>query len=243
MKALTLSQEHSLTTANKNIVKISNRFGWKPQTAIIRIQRALPAILEQQIYLAVASDFAIHPESMAKLLRMYLGFQELKLEDLNPHPIGENLVSSKFACFAEFLRECLNLLKVTTNEYSALGLSVLQVGYIVLHYGTENPQLLIEMIDTNLDELCEVLEINSRHTYSHKMRLCIWLIVNKIIPDNRKRGFTDPLDISEILEMPKCRRNQLRHTLSQDLPDYLSANFDELRCCNDCEILKKEGII
>jgi hypothetical protein len=88
------------------VQKIATRLRWKPQTLIARIEQALPAVIEQQIYLAVG-DFRILPGSMAKLLRMYLGHQELQLEDLNPRPVGKNLTFSKFGSFAEFLRECL----------------------------------------------------------------------------------------------------------------------------------------
>lgn len=242
-RSITRIEEHALVPTNPNIQKLAKRLHWKPQTAITRIQTALPAPLEQQIYLALAGDFAILPESMAKLLRLYLGYQELRLEDLAPRSTGKNLSYSKFDSFAEFLRECLNLLKIISKEYSSFSLSIEQVGFIVLYYGTDNPELLIEMVDTNLEEMCDVLGVNNQHPYNFRMRICLWIVVKKIIPDNHRRGQTDPLDITDFLEMSSSRRHQLRHALSQEVPDYLSADFDELRGYGALDILKREGII
>lgn len=242
-KSLALVERYALVPTNPNVQKLASRLHWKPQTAIDRIQRALPAPMEQQIYLALAGSFAILPESMAKLLRMFLGHEELELGDIAPRPVGRNLVSSKFSSFAEFLRECLNLLKIITNEYSAFHLSIEQAGFIVLHYGTDNPELLIEMVDNNLEEMCEVLNISNKQAYSVRMRLCIWLVVSKIIPDNRRRGQMDALDIADFLEMSSARRHQLRRALSLEVPDYLSADADELRGYEALGILKREGVI
>lgn len=242
-QALALIEEYALVPTNPSVQKLAKRLHWKPQTAIARIQRALPALMEQQIYLALAGDFAILPESMAKLLRLYLGYQELQLDDLNPRQVGKNLTYSKFGSFAEFLRECLNLLKIITREYSAFSLSIEQAGFMVLHYGTDNPELLIEMVDTNLEEMCEVLGINNEQAYSRRMRFCIWIVVSKIIPDNRRKGYTDALDITDFLNMSSAQRHHLRRALSQEVPDYLSADSNELRGYKGLDILKREGII
>jgi len=242
-RSLTNIEEHALVPSNPMVQRLARRLHWKPQTAIARIERALPAFVEQQIYLALAGDFSILPESMAKLLRMYLGHQELQLEDLSPNFVGKNVISSRFSSFAEFLRESLNLLKIISKEYSAFSLSVEQAGFIVLHYGTDNPELLIEMVDNNLEEMCEFLGISNEKPYSIRMRLCIWIVVNKIIPDNRKRGQIDPLDVTEFLGMSSVRRHELRRVLSLEVPDYLSADSEELRGYWALNLLKEEGII
>lgn len=242
-KQLAHIEEYALVITNPRVQKLAKHLKWKPQTAVARIERALPAKMEQQIYLALASDFAILPESMAKLLRLYLGHEQLQLDDLNPRPVGRNLIHSKFITFAEFLRESLNFLKIVAKEYTAFSLSIDQAGFMVLNYGTDNPQLLIEMVDTNLEEMCEVLGISNDKAYSVRMRLCIWIVVSKIIPENRRKGQTDALDITDFLEMSSVRRHNLRRALSQELPDYLSADTDELRGYASLDILKREGII
>ncbi len=243
MKNLAVREERSLVPSNPSVQKLATRLRWTPERAIIRIQRALPAPMEQQIYLAVASDFGILPESMAKLLRLYLGQQELQLEDLRPHPIGKNLQSSKFGSFAEYLRECLNLLKIVSKEYSAFSLTIEHAGMIVLHYGTDNPELLIEMVDLNLEEMCDVLGISNEYPYGKRMGTCIWLMVKVVIPENRRNGCPDILDISDFLIMSSTRRHELRRLFGQEIPDYLSFDTDEMRGHEALNLLKMEGII
>ncbi len=242
-KALAVIPQYALVPSNPNIQALAKHLRWTPERAIIRIQRALPAVMEQQVYLAIASDFGLLPESMAKLLRLYLGQTELKLDDLKPHPVGENLVYSKFDSFAEFLRECLNLLKIVTKEYTAFSMNIEHAGLIVLHYGTDHPESLVEMVDINLEEMCDVLGISNEYSYSKRMRTCIWLMVTKVIPENRRNGVPDILDISDFLTMSSIRRHELRRLFSQELPDYLSEDVRTLQERDELRILKREGII
>jgi len=242
-KTLTVREQYSLVPSNISVIKVARRLRWTPERAVIRIQRALPAVMEQQIYLAIASDFGILPESMAKLMRLYLGYQELRLEDLNPHSVGENLRSSKFSTFAEYLRECLNLLKIVSKEYSEFSITIEHAGMIVLHYGTDRPELLIEMVDVNLEEICEAFGIDNGQSYNRRMRTCVWLMVKVVIPENRKNGCPDILDINDFLAMPSVKRNQLRRLFQQEIPDYLSLDTDEMRHHDALNLLKREGII
>lgn len=237
-QALVPIQDFDLVIHNPKVVSIAERLHWKPVTAIRRIKSALPSPLEQQIYLSVATDFGILPESMAKLLRIYLGNKHLMLEDLEFKEVGNNLCYSNFNEFSIFLSECLNLLKIITNEYSVLGLSIEQAGRMVLHYGTDDPEMLIELVDNNLETMCEFFGISSLHDYGFKMRVCIWIMIGIVIPDNRNRGMMDPLDLSCLWEMSSGRRNSIREALSQQTSDPLSDNFYSAE-----RFLKKEGLV
>lgn len=236
-------QEYALVPTNPRLVQVAKRFHWKPATAIIRIKKALPALVEQQAYLALG-DFGILPESMAKLLRLYLGHNNLKLEDLEPHKIGPNLQHSRFSAFAEFLRECMNILKIITNEYSSVGMSVENAGYIVLHYGTDDPEAIIELVDTNLEEMCEFLGVSSLLGYGQKMRNCIHILMAVVIPENRRIGMTDPLSLDDFFRMSSGRRDAIRRALSLKAPqDGLSEDFHSLRGDGHFDLLKREGVI
>lgn len=232
-----------LVPTNERVLMVAQRLRWSPERAVARIKRALPAPLEQQVYLAIAPDFGVLPESMAKLLRIYLGHEELTLHDLEPRPAGLNLVTSKFESFAEFLRECLNLIKIVSKEYTSFTLSYEYAAMIVLHYGVQYPERLIELVDNNLEELCEMLGVNNEHEYSKRMRLCIWLIVSKVIPENKKNGIPDVLDISDILTLSSSRRRELRRAVAEEIEDHLSEDTSHLRGRAGYEILKREGII
>ncbi len=234
---ITLREQYALVPTNSNVLAIANRFRWKPETTIARIKRALPAMIEQQIYLAIApqkGESGILPESMAKLLRLYLGHQHLQLEDLSPGSPGR----SRFTSFAEYFGECINLLKIITKEYSAFSLKIEDAGMIVLQYGKDDPERLIEMVDCNLEEICEVLDISNNLSYSLRMRLAVSIVVSRIIPENHRSGTPDLLDLSDFLSMASSRRHNLRRLFQEELPDYLEFSSDEVD-----RMLKEEGII
>jgi hypothetical protein len=237
-KVLAIRDErYALVPTNPNIQLLANRLRWRPETAIARIKRSLPALMEQQIYLAIApqaGESSLLPESMAKLLRLYLGHQHLQLEDLSPGSPGR----SRFNSFAEYLGECLNLLKNITKEYSAFSLKIEDAGMIVLQYGKDDPERLIEMVDCNLEEICEVLDINNNLSYSLRMRLAVSIVVNRIIPENHKSGTPDLLDLSDFLNMASAQRHNLRRIFQEELTDYLECSSDEVD-----RILKQEGIL
>lgn len=241
--ALACKEEFGLVPTNPKIVSLSTRWNWRPQTLIRRIESALPAPMEQQLYLTVANDFRIRPESVAKLLRMFLGRNALTIDDLNPVQVEANIYFSRIRAFSEFLRECLNLLRIVVYEYDGLTLTIEQAGQIVLCYGTENPELIIELIDNNLDALAEFLGVSEWHSYNHKFRLCVWLVTCKVIPQNREIGHVDPLEVEYFLSMSAARRNQIRRALNQEIPDYLSEDFDTLSRQKSFNILKEEGLL
>lgn len=238
-----VAEQFALVATNPRIQAIAQRFRWKPEKVIARIKRALPAVMEQQIYLAVApqpGESGILPESMAKLLRLYLGHhQKLQLSDLSPGSPGR----SRFDSFAEFLGECINLLKIVTKEYSAFTLSIANAGMIVLHYGKDDPERLIEMVDCNLEEMCDVLNISNERSYSERMRICVWAVVTRIIPMNHRTGTPDLLDLTDFFAMSSAQRQSLRRALSQETPDYLSAESSELAGYESMNILKDLGVI
>lgn len=235
-------EQYALVVTNPSVQLLANRLRWKPETAITRIKRALPAILEQQIYLAIApqtGESALLPESLAKLLRLYLGYQKLDLQDVAPGSTGRQ----RFSSFAEFLGDCLNLLKIVTKEYTAFTLKIEHAGLIVLHYGNNDPERLIEMVDCNLEEMCEVLDISNNLSYSMRMGICVSVVVTKIIPQNHRNGSPDLLDLTDFLNMNSAKRHNLRRVFSQEVPDYLSADAGELRTYESLGLLRKEGII
>jgi hypothetical protein len=234
----------ALVPDNPSIVKLSKRLRWKPETAIRRIQHALPAPVEQQIYLELAADFGILPESMAKLLRFYIGEESLELDDLDPHSVGDNLVSTKFTNFVEFLVQCLNLLKIVAKEFTSFSLTIEHAAIIVTHYGTDQPEALLEMIDGNLEELCEMVGISNEKSYEYRMRTCVWVVVKTVIAENRKSGRPDILDPSDLLDfISEGQREMRRALLDADPTDYLAADSSELRKHPQRELLKKAGVL
>ncbi len=238
---LVVREQLALTITNPRVVHIAHHLRWKPVTTIARIERALPSILEQQIYLAIApmvGESGLLPESLAKLLRIFLGSKELRLEDLTPgYPTQKN-----FDEFIEFLGECITILKVIKHEYITLGLSINDAALIVLRYGTNDPERLIEMVDNNLEQLCEVLDISNNIPYGTRMRVCLNVVITKVIPGNQKSGAPDLLDFTDFIEMDSVRRHHIRKCVHQEIDDHLACDFQTLRGYDSLKILKEEGI-
>jgi len=240
-QALTVREDLALTVTNPRVLQIAHHLRWKPVTTIARIERALPSILEQQIYLAIApqlGESGLLPESLAKLLRMFLGSKELRLEDMKPsYPTPKHLDE-----FIEFLGECITLLKIITREYSAFSLKIDDAALIVLRYGTNDPERLIEMVDNELERICEVLDISNNISYGTRMSICLNAVVTQVIPENQKRGAPDLLDFTDFMGMNSMRRNYLRRCVHQEIEDYLACVTHTLRGHDSLKILTEKGI-
>lgn len=191
--------DFALTVTHPQVQQLAKAFRWRPQTAIARIERALPAKFEQQIYLVVGSQFRILPESLAKLLHLYRARKYFQLQDLEQRPVGKNLVSNPFGQFTDYFAGCMNLWRLVAGEFSVSFLSLELVGRLVLAYGTEEPERIIELLDTNLDECCRILGISTHRSYPERMRLCLWLFVTEILTCCRARGIPDPVNLDDFM--------------------------------------------
>ena len=207
LKNRLIERSHGLSTLGGFELKASNpvvhslaiKLNWKPETVVRRVSTALSEKFEQQVYLSVATQFSIHPESMAKLLVIYRGDTPLTASSLERRKIGENLLSNSFGEFIEYLEECMNLIRIVTAEHQAFSMSMELAGIIVSTYGKESERF-IEMVDSNLDDCCNFMGVNTKRSYSEKMRTCIFLIISKVFPQLKIRGVPDPLDISDLFE-------------------------------------------
>ena len=190
---------HALVPSNQYVQAIAKRFKWKPETLIARVEKALPSVVEQQIYLRLGADFQIHPESLAKLLREYLGSYELKPEDFFNKKVGENLVMNKFADVAEFLEGALNLINKVSIEYSGFSISMRSAAVLVDAYGPDGAENLIDSIASRLDEVIEHIGGEGR-SFDRAMSIAIYFLVNKVMPEMRSHGAPAVLDIMDFFE-------------------------------------------
>lgn len=240
-EALVVRQELALTVTNPKVLHIARHLRWRPATAIARIERALPSILEQQIYLAIApqiGESGLLPGSLAKLIRIFLGSKKLQLEDLRvSYPSSRH-----FDEFIEFLGECITILKVIKREYITLSLSIDDAALIVLRYGTSESERLIEMVDNNLEQVCEVLDISNNIPYGTRMRICLNVVITEVIPANQQSGAPDLLDFTDFIHMNSVKRHHIRMCVHQEIEDYLACDFQTLRGCDSLRILCEEGI-
>ena len=239
-KVVIRDDSYALVPTNPRVIQISSHLGWKPTTAIRRIQNALPSVLEQQVYLAILpepGESGILPESMAKLLKMFVGYQRLQMQDLAPGSSGRN----RFKTFVEFLGECIYLLKVLTKEHPMYSFKIYHAGLMVLHYGKENSERLITMVECNLDEICESFDIPESVPPAKRFRMCLRQVLIKVIPLNQKMGSPDLLDLRSIIDGCINQRKSMRRILGEESVDLLSLDRGSLWQNPDIKDLLKGG--
>ena len=135
--AATTGDRLALVPTNPRVKAIAFRFRWRVETVIARVARVLPSVMEQRLYLHVASAFRIHPETIRKLLDVFLGPDgSLRESDLDRHAIGENLLASRFEVVVDQVECALRLLDKHDLPYERFGLVVGRVAWLVEAYGT-----------------------------------------------------------------------------------------------------------
>lgn len=208
----------ALTPSNPGVIQIGSKLRWRPATVIRRIERALPGRFEQSMYLLVARDFGIQPETMSALLSAYHGRVSLIERDmLRPRSIGQGLQTDAFQDFADFFFACMNLLKVVTQEYNAFAMRLEQAAQLVAVYGDRDAEALVEIIDGNLDRCCDILAISNSLSASLRMRLCLHVFISEVLPENRECGLPDMLDVDDFAEICLRRRSALHNVIGRSL--------------------------
>lgn len=219
-----------LTIYDPRVVAVSSKMRWKPKTAIRRIESALPSIPERTIYLAIGGDFGLRPESFAKLLKIYLGANRMKADELQPS-------TRRFLSLLEFIAAVLDLLKVQALDYPGLSLSIDNAAQIVLTYGNENYDHFFAMLEANLPQLRSRCGLGENATYSNAMNRAVWYVLKFVIPINRAAGIPDLLSLEDV--GGRSRDRQRNETTSDELQ---SLDYDSLKQTEAGRRLSELGI-
>ena len=107
----------------------------------------------------VAGGYRIHPESLAKLLEVFRGGQELQSGDLEQRSIGGNLIVSRFDDILEKVEHALVLLDKTADSAEHM-MSVRYAAILVEHYGEHSFEMLGEITE-NVATVAELLGIKT----------------------------------------------------------------------------------
>lgn len=180
---------------NKFVRKASLSFGWKPETVLSRMERALPSVLEQVLYLRVGVDFRLLPETFSKILREYLGVRELQLVDLKPLGTTE----SKFDETVRFLASVLSILDKESLDYPGSGLSTLVATRIAKRYGPDHVIYILDSVMTNLDAIREFLGFRSASD-ERMFGIAMSFLAYAIMDDDNASW--DDLSVMEYFENP-----------------------------------------
>ncbi len=180
---------------NKFVRKAGLSFGWKPETVLSRMERALPSVLEQILYLRVGVDFRLMPETFSKILREYLGVRELQLVDLKP--LGNT--ESKFDETVRFLASVLSILDKESLDYPGSGVSTLVATRIAKRYGPDHVIHILDSVMTNLDAIREFLGFRSASD-DRMFGIAMSFLAYAIMDDDNASW--DDLSVMEYFENP-----------------------------------------
>lgn len=160
---LTKIQVGELTVNTPQLQALTIALGLtSPQYLLVRIQSVLPAKFEQQLYLTVAEDYALPPESFAKVLRAVVPNRTLIASDFLPKKVGKNLAITREKVVLDFLNSCMLILGKVFDDYSRVfSMNMEDAVLLVQAYGEQSEDILESMM-TNVDRLRRSLKINSR---------------------------------------------------------------------------------
>ena len=147
--AATTPNRTALVPTNPRVKSIAFRLRWHVDTVIQRVEDALPSPVEQQLYLAVAGGFRIHPESLRKLLDVFLDGDNLRESDLQQVTIGPHLVVSRFDQTVDKIQSALSLLDKTSDTMAASCLSMTVVARLVEVYGDSAEEIVGSVIENS----------------------------------------------------------------------------------------------
>lgn len=184
-----------LVAQNPKVQAIAKSLRINAERLVVRIESALPAVVEQQLYLQVGGDFRLQPESMAKLLREYLGDHQLIATDLVSRPLGENLVYNRFNDVADFLQQVFNLISKDLD----IPVSMRNAAKLVIAYG-EHAEEVVDDLIANSDYLRERFKLKTSRT-ERVVSFGISFLVEKVLPKMAKEGRPHPRTLSEYFEM------------------------------------------
>lgn len=184
----------ALVPQNAMVQAVATTLRINPERLIVRIQKALPAVVEQQLYLQVGGDFRLQPESMAKLLREYLGDQELVAADLTSRSLGGNLVSNRFNDVAGFLQQVFGVISKDLD----IPVSMRHAARLVIAYGEHAEEVLDDLI-ANAEYIRERFKLKTRKT-ERIVGFGIGFLVDKVLPKMAREGRPHPRTLTEYFE-------------------------------------------
>jgi len=130
----------------------AKRRGWKTETMIRRVEAALPSQVERQLYLKIARTISANPETVAKILRVLVGDQQLSESDMHDVTVGPNLKINRFVATAELVLETLTVTHVLAEHYGSV--SATHAALLVRAYGPQFVEDVVDSLFQYLDREC-----------------------------------------------------------------------------------------
>lgn len=198
---LARKDETALTPAHPAVVSIAARAHWKPDTLVRKIKDALPAPVEQQLYLRIAESVRVQPSSLGKILRVFLGNKTLQPRDMIDRSVGKNLSVNLFVKTLDLALETLAVTHVMAEEYGPV---TIELGArLVKAYGPDNVQ---DVIDSLLCYLTARMDVGDRIR-----AMAIAWFAREGLSYCEDRGTPYPSDVEEWLAVDFAARRALHN--------------------------------
>jgi len=197
-KALARVQD-ALVPHNPRLRRIASRLhNRRPDTLIGEIRAYFPSVLEQRLYMHLGKDFAIHPKTLATLLRMFLDHHHLDVPDLDPIDLGHHLIASRLLDLSDYLRDCLWLLKQSGTSFASRDAAAL-----VLAYG-DAAEMIVETIECDHALWAAALGLRE----DAPLGVCLRRLIRDVLPTFNRLGLPMPLTLDDLLaHRPLCARS------------------------------------
>jgi DNA-binding transcriptional regulator YhcF (GntR family) len=186
--------ETSLTIDNPKVRQVAEQLGWSPLTVVTRTQKALESQLEREIYLEIAIERSMEPETANKIFRSLFDQQLLQISDLKDRIVGENLKTNKLWKLGDFLDQVLQLM----TDYN---ISTQDACSIVHAYG-DNVEIVLNSINVHIEFFAERFKIEYESD-AKAMGIALAVLADTIIPFCESEGvpyFFDVVDYFALID-------------------------------------------
>ncbi len=187
-----------LAPSNSKVQAIAKQLGWRSETAIARVKKALPAPLEQGVFVSLVSEarLGMYPESFAEVLRFFAGKQELEEKDLEDIIGPEGYVHNRFEEVVDDVAATMNIL----GKFDELGIrampSALTAARLVFAYGEEGAEGILELVENNLHSLMDSIGLKGVRIHP-----AMAIILNEIAATSAGANAPNALSEEEIINL------------------------------------------
>lgn len=181
-----------LAPTDPDVEIVATRMGWRGETLLARLTRALPEVVEQELFLAIIPHMAksMTPEKFADLLCV-ASPQPLRLDDLRTRTVGRNLAISRIDHIGDYLQASMELLGKLTGDLET-SLSVDQAGRLALVFG-DGAMDLIEQIQENQAAVASALGYRESYRFAEMAHAAVEHLLRYVAS-----GRPNPVNIMEI---------------------------------------------
>jgi hypothetical protein len=189
----------SLEIYQRALAQTAKQFRWNTSTLTTHMNRYLPSVVEQALYLSIAPDFRHRPKTVAIVLRRFFGEQELKAQDLIKYSPEGQYPTSTFDQLLPKIEQVLELILRVKNDYEDLRLGADTAACLVEVYG-DNANVLIESIFNRIEEIRRVMKCNKNSMENTVARKALKFWAITIYPYCRTHDVPDFLEFMDFFD-------------------------------------------